>query len=156
MYADMSAGRVLSRKINLIRKYNCHLILISHTGKDIPKDVRRKVVWVQKQSQKTAVLGNSVEEDDGDALVIDDAVYELENVPATTVEYESIDDRGEFEWDSASGDVRTECKVTIKSDDSRDDKTSGIQCGNDTDSGTVCSECADEYDESYLQNYRSS
>lgn len=157
MYADMSAGRVLSRKINLMRKYNCHLILISHTGKDIPKDVRRKAVWVQKESQKTAVLGNSVEEGDGDALVIDDAEYELQNVPPTTVDYESIDDKGEFEWDSVGDeDKETECKVTIKSDDPRDNKAAGAKCGNETSSGTVCEECEDEYDEEYLQNYRSS
>jgi hypothetical protein len=124
---------------------------------DIPKDIRRKSVWAQKESQKTAVLGNSVEEGEGDAMVIDDVVYELQNVPETTIEYESIDDKGQFEWDIGDDENKeTECKVTIKSDDSRKDKTSGIQCGNETSSGTVCEECADEYDEEYLQNYRGS
>jgi len=123
MYADMSSGRVLSRKINLMRKHNCHLILISHTGKDIPKDVRRKVVWVQKESQKTAVLGNTVTNAEGDALVVDDDEYRLTNIPPTTVDYESIDDKGEFEWDDVDGDeassdeVAPQCRVTLPNDD---------------------------------------
>jgi hypothetical protein len=156
-YADMTAGKAISQFLKLIRKYNGNIIIIGHTGRDIARDVRRQMLIVRKDSKTSATIGTGLSEEN-EEIQIADEMMSLTNIPATRVEYDTLDE-GEFEFDwneYQSSSSATECKVTIKSDDNRDDKKAGIQCGNETSSGTVCEECADEYDEEYLQNYRGS
>ncbi|UPV73182.1 hypothetical protein M0R89_11550 [Halorussus limi] len=98
-YADMSAGKALSQLIKLLRKYNCHLILIAHTGKDIPKDVRRMVLFCQKESKKEATIGAGLEEDSSSWMVIRDEMMQFRDIDATSIEYDSEGDTGDFEFD---------------------------------------------------------
>ncbi|MFC6723209.1 hypothetical protein ACFQE1_02130 [Halobium palmae] len=137
---DMTAGDVLGKAIRLMRKYNCHLILISHTGKDIPLDIRRQVVFARKGSKKTATLGNKLEEDSSGEMQIKNVEYDLKNIPPTDVKYDSYDDRGEFEWDIDEDDSTEEeseptpqCQAKTKA---------GSRCPNDakrpTDDPRVC------------------
>lgn len=103
-YADMSAGKALSQLIKLLRKYNCHLILIAHTGKDIPMDVRRMVLFCQKESKKEATIGAGLEEDSSGWMVIRDELMRFRDIDATSIEYDSEGDTGDFEFDKGEGD----------------------------------------------------
>lgn len=104
MYNDMTAGRVLSNAMKLARHHNTHLILIDHTGMGVPADVRRQVVFARKESKKEVKLGNKLEEDESGELQIRNVEYEMENLPPTTIEYDSYDDTGEFIWDIDESD----------------------------------------------------
>jgi hypothetical protein len=126
MYSDMTAGKVLGKVMNLMRKYNCHLILIAHDGKDIALNIRRKAVFARKEGKKKAILGNKLDEDDSGEVHIKNVEYTLENVPATEIEYDSIDDKGAFEWD-------------IDEDDDDDESVEKVpQCQAETNSGNPC------------------
>ncbi|MFC5972400.1 hypothetical protein ACFPYI_13750 [Halomarina salina] len=98
-FQDMTAGDVLSLAMRLMRKYQCHLILIAHTGKDIPKDVRRSVVFARKDTKTRVTLGNKLDEDSSGDMQIRNVEYELRNLPPTNLAYSSMDDEGEFTWD---------------------------------------------------------
>ncbi|MFD1565586.1 hypothetical protein ACFR99_18815 [Haloarchaeobius amylolyticus] len=126
-HKDMSAGDVLGLAIRLMRKYNCHLVLIAHTGKDIPKDIRRQVVYARKSDKKGAKLGNKLEEDAAGEMRIKNVEYELKGIPQTTIEYNSYDDKGEFEWDIDDGAEATE-----------DEEEEYHQCEAETKSGGQC------------------
>jgi hypothetical protein len=99
MFDDMNTGMALSKLIRLLRKYNCHLILIAHTGKDIPLDIRRMVLFALKESKKKAVIGAGLEEDSAGWMQIKNVLYTLRNIPATTIEYDSLGDKGSFVFD---------------------------------------------------------
>jgi hypothetical protein len=129
MYADMSAGKVVSRVIKLMRKYHCHLILIGHTGKDIPQDVRRQVVYARKENKKNVTLGNKLEEDSSGEMQIKNVEFELGKLPPTNLEYESIDDKGEFEWD---------IDETTSADSEDDSGANEPVCQAETNDGDPC------------------
>jgi len=135
-FADMTAGKALSKLIKLLRKYQCHLIVVSHTGKDVPKDIRRMVLLARKESKKKATIGVGMDEVNGD-MQVDREILKLGNIPETRLSYESIDDTGEFEFDmddeaggsdedSGESDVpdRVSCRGTNKE---------GESCGTLTD-----------------------
>ncbi|MFD1646656.1 AAA family ATPase [Haloarchaeobius litoreus] len=128
-HQDMSAGDVLGLAIRLMRKYNCHLVLISHTGKDIPKDIRRQVVYARKEDKKGAKLGNKLEEDPSGEMRIKNVEYELGRIPPTNIEYDSYDDKGEFEWDIDGEDEEKE--VVDEKPQCQAETNSGSQCPND-------------------------
>jgi hypothetical protein len=102
MFDDMNAGKALSNLIKLLRKYNCHLILVGHTGKDIPLDIRRMVLFALKESKKKAVIGAGLEEDSAGWMQVKNVLYTLRNIPATTIEYDSLGDKGSFVFDDSA------------------------------------------------------
>jgi hypothetical protein len=147
-HADQGAGDVLGKMIRLFRKYNCHLILIAHTGKDIAFDVRRQVVFARKEDKKTVVLGNKLEEDDAGEMRIKNEEYTLENLPPTSIEYDSIGDEGSFEWDiDDSDDDESEydsCRGTKKNGDDCGQSYGLCEHGYCGIHSEQCEECRDE------------
>ena len=112
MYDDQVSGRELALLIRLLRKFNCHLILIGHTGMGIPKDTRRMLSFIQKQDQKSAIYGVGLEEQRNGWMEITEELERIENIPATTIEYDDIGDEGKFRFNkdesTDSGDVDSE------------------------------------------------
>lgn len=101
-FDDMNAGKALSQLIKLLRKHNCHLILVAHTGKDIPKDVRRMVMFAQKESKKKATIGAGLEEDQSGWMQIKNVLMRFSGIPEKSIEYADKNDEGDFTFD---GDV---------------------------------------------------
>lgn len=99
-FSDMSAGKALSQLIKLLRKHNCHLILVAHTGKDIPKDVRRMVLFAQKESKKKATVGAGLEEDSSGWMQIKNVLTRFSGIPEKSVSYDDKNDEGEFVFDA--------------------------------------------------------
>lgn len=154
-YADQTAGKVLSQMLKLLRKYNGNLLVVGHTGKDIPKDLRRQLLAIRKESDKKATVGVGMEEQGDGEMVVRKTLLRLEGIEPTVYEYDDLD-TGDFEFDMESED-QEECKVVIQADDDREDKQAGGRCGNvENVSSGVCSECRSEYDDSYVSNYESS
>lgn len=143
MYSDQRAGKVLSKAMRLMRKYNCHLILIAHTGKDIPRDIRRQVVYARKEEKEHVKLGNKVEEDQSGEMQILNVEHELTNLPQTTIEYESYDDEGEFEWD-----IEDEF-----GDDDTDGEDKKVKCKGHTSDSEPCGAMTD-HKSGYCQYHR--
>ena len=144
MFDDMDAGKALSNLIKLLRKHNCHLIVIGHTGKDIPKDIRRMVLFCLKESKKKAVIGAGLKEDNAGWMQIKNVIHRINKIPPTTVEYESIDDKGGFVFDKEDmeptlpGDggesINPDCRATTKqgercSKEARYPRGEPIYCG---------------------------
>lgn len=100
MYDDQVSGKELAKLIRLLRKYNCHLILIGHTGMGLPKDPRRMLSFLQKQDQKSAVYGVGLEEAKNGWMEITNELKSIENIPKSTVQYDDINDKGVFEFDA--------------------------------------------------------
>jgi hypothetical protein len=99
MYDDQVSGKELAKLIRLLRKYNCHLILIGHTGAGIPKDTRRMLSFIKKLDQSTGKYGVGIEEQKNGWYEISDERQTLENIPPTKIEYDDINDEGIFEFD---------------------------------------------------------
>lgn len=118
-FADMSAGKALSKLIKLLRKHNCHLIVISHTGKDIPKDIRRMVLVCRKDSKKKCTIGRGLEErGDGD-MQVRDALLRLKSIPETRIQYDTLD-TGDFEFDMGDDDRDDEQEEEVAQNCSED------------------------------------
>jgi len=99
MYDDQVSGVELAKLIRLLRKYNCHLILIGHTGMGIPKDPRRMLSFIQKVNQESAIYGVGLEEAKNGWMEITKQMNRIENIPPTKIVYDDIGDEGEFEFD---------------------------------------------------------
>lgn len=94
-YADQTAGKTVSQMLKLLRHNYCHLIMVGHTGRDIPADIRRQVFVLDKKSEKTGVLGYGITpQTDGDRMQVSEEVLKLQNIPETKVGYDDIDDEG--------------------------------------------------------------
>ncbi|GGC49805.1 hypothetical protein [Haloferax sulfurifontis] len=130
-FDDIDSGRELSRLIKLLRKYDCHLIVIGHTGKDIPKDIRRMVLFALKESKKKAVIGAGLKEDNVGWMQIKNVLYRLNNIRATTIEYDSIGDKGRFVFDR-------EDAVDARADPGDDVDDTYHQCQATTKKGDQC------------------
>ncbi|WP_367176129.1 hypothetical protein [Haloarcula rubripromontorii] len=141
-YADMSAGKALSQLIKLLRKYNCHLILVAHTGKDIPLDVRRMVLFAEKESKKKATIGAGLEEDSAGHMNVKNVLMRFDGIDATAVEYDSYNDEGSFDFD---GDL-----------DPNADTDEKPRCEAETNDGNPCPADAEYPSESptYCYNHR--
>lgn len=98
-YKDQSDGLKVSHMIKLGRHYQCDLIFTAHTGIDVPKDLRRMVLFAQKQSQKSVKIGAGLYETPTGWMVIKNVLYEIDKLPPTTIEYQSIGDTGRFTFD---------------------------------------------------------
>lgn len=132
-YADMSAGKALSQLIKLLRKYNCHLIVIGHTGKDIPKDVRRMVLLARKESKKKATVGVGLDETNDGDMTVNNVMFRMSGIPPTRIGYDSTGDTGSFEFDMGDdGDA--------DDDDSEDEpeETPVVTCRGEKADGGDC------------------
>lgn len=108
MYSDQNEGKQLSNITKLGRKYNCHNLGIGHTGKDIPKDVRRMYMFALKESKKEAKIGAGLTEDQRGWMQIDNEIHLINQIPESTTSYESYDDTGDFSFDDDN--IRKEFK----------------------------------------------
>ena len=127
-YADQSAGKDVSKMMKLLRKNRCHLILIAHTGADIPKDIRRQMFFVDKKSQKEAELGYGVDIK-GDTVEVKNSILRLNAIPEAKVQYDDMTDEGiEILFDEKGGD------------DSENEKP---QCKAETNDGNSCPQKAE-------------
>ena len=129
MFSDMNAGKALSNLIKLLRKHECHLILVGHTGKDIPKDIRRMVMFAQKESKKKVTIGAGLEEDSAGWMQIKNVLYRIGDVPATGIKYSSTGDKGSFAFDKDDDGV--EPGQEAHTPQCRAETNSGSQCPND-------------------------
>lgn len=94
-YADQGAGKTVSQMLKLLRHNRCHLIMVGHTGMDIPADIRRQMFFLDKKSQKQGVLGYGLTSSGrGNTMEVAEEVLRLDKIPATNVEYDDIDDEG--------------------------------------------------------------
>ncbi|QGA82013.1 putative ATPase, AAA+ superfamily [Halomicrobium sp. LC1Hm] len=101
-FADMSEGKVLSKLLKLIRKYDGNIILIGHTGRDVPRDVRRQLLVCRKDSKTKATIGTGLNEEN-EEIKVADVHMRLDGIPATEVEYDTLDE-AEFVFDVEDGD----------------------------------------------------
>jgi hypothetical protein len=115
-YADQTSGKTVSQMLKLLRHNHCHLIMVGHTGRDIPADIRRQMFTIDKKSEKEAVVGYGITQQSGkDRMEVGDELMTLENIPATSVEYDDIDDEGiEIIFEGGESDDEDEEVVTCK------------------------------------------
>lgn len=140
MFDDMDAGKALSNLIKLLRKHQCHLIVVGHTGKDIPKDIRRMVLFMLKESKEKATVGAGLEEDNAGWMQIKNVLWRTKNIPETSVEYKSIGDKGSFTFDQTEdGD---EDAGAVSAPLCQAETNAGTRCPNDAkrpaDNPVVC------------------
>ena len=124
-YADQSAGKDVSKMMKLLRKNRCHLILIAHTGADIPKDIRRQMFFVDKKSQKKAELGYGVDIK-GDNVEVNDTILRLNSIPEAKIQYDDMTDEG------------IEILFDEKEDGEEEQEEQKPRCQADTNDGNDC------------------
>jgi hypothetical protein len=100
-YKDQSDGLAVSKMIKLGRHYQCDLMFTAHTGIDVPKDLRRMVLFAKKLSQKKIQIGAGLVEDKAGYMNIKNVLYEIDKIPPTTIPYKSIGDTGSFTFDES-------------------------------------------------------
>lgn len=115
-YADQSSGKTLSQKMKLLRHEKCHLILVGHTGRDVPADIRRQMYFVDKQSDKKAVLGYGLKKrSGGDRMKVEEELITLTSIPHTDVEYKSQGEKTiNIQFDDDGGQNQQEQKKTCE------------------------------------------
>ena len=96
-FADMKAGKVVSKFLKLIRKYEGNIIMIGHTGRDVPKDIRRQLLVVRKDTKQTATVGVGLEET-SEGIEPDDVLLDLTDIPKTNINYDTLD-TADFSFD---------------------------------------------------------
>ena len=121
-YSDQTAGKQVSQMLKLLRHNQCHLILVGHTGRDVPADIRRQMFFVNKKSEKSAVIGHGLTpKSSGDRMEVETELFELDNIPHTDIEYKSQGEETiniQFDSDdSDDNDGRTLCKGTNRHDE---------------------------------------
>jgi len=102
-YADMGDGQIVSKLLKLLRKYQGNLILIGHTGRDVSRDVRRQMLITRKKSKEGATIGVGLEEH-GEEIHVNEPILQLAKIPPTRLSFESVDDEGEFVFDTDGSD----------------------------------------------------
>jgi adenylate kinase family enzyme len=106
-FADQKAGKILSQMIKLMRKYNTNLILIAHTGVDVPKDIRRQVLMARKLSKKKVRVGQGISETAAGEYTIQNLLLEMEEIRETRLEYDTRD-TAQYEFNpDEDGDAET-------------------------------------------------
>lgn len=125
-YADQGAGKSLSQRMKLLRHNRCHLILVGHTGMDVPADIRRQMFFLDKQTQKKAIFGYGLtSSSNSDTMEVAEEIFRINDMPETNVSYNDIDDEG----------------IKIKFDDDvadSEDREPAIQCEASTNNGSQC------------------
>ena len=104
----------LSPMMKYIRKRAGSLLMIGHTGKDVHPDVRRLATAVTKQEKKLATFYESVDSDTQEGV---DEIFALEGIPATTLDYDTLEE-SEWSWSEVPPDAdRVESPAPSESDD---------------------------------------
>lgn len=99
-YNDGKGGEIVSKFLRLARKNRTHIIMISHTGKDVPRDIRRQMFFTNKLEEKDAEVGYGItDSSENDRLEISEKIVELEGIRDTLYDYESDDEGVEIEFD---------------------------------------------------------
>ncbi|WP_049923933.1 winged helix-turn-helix transcriptional regulator [Halopiger djelfimassiliensis] len=93
-YADQSGGKTVSQCLKLLRHNHCHLLMVGHTGMDIPADIRRQVFFLDKQSQKQGVFGYGITSNDIGTMEVANELFKVSKIPPTNLDYDDIDDEG--------------------------------------------------------------
>lgn len=89
-YADQGAGKTVSQMMKLLRHHKCHLILIAHTGMDVPADIRRQMYFMDKHGEKNATIGYGLKNNNvDDRMEIVNEIMSLNNIPHTNTPYKS-------------------------------------------------------------------
>ncbi|UVE49657.1 hypothetical protein KU306_12155 [Haloferax larsenii] len=103
-YDDQSGGKTISQRLKLLRHNRCHIILVAHTGIDIPADIRRQVFVMNKLDKQTAQLGYGIKPmANDDRMEVANELYRFNTIPATDINYDDIDDEGiEIKFDGSS------------------------------------------------------
>ncbi|MFC6826528.1 hypothetical protein [Halopelagius fulvigenes] len=129
-YADQGAGKTVSQMLKLLRHNHCHLIMVGHTGMDIPADIRRQVFVLDKISQKKGILGYGITgSSQGDTMQVAQEVLRLDSIPATSIGYDDIDDEGiEIKFDKDTSEDSTEA---VSAPQCQAETNAGNQCPND-------------------------
>ena len=107
-YDDQKSGKSVSKMLKLLRHNDCHLMMVGHTGRDIPADIRRQVFVADKTSKTTADLGYGVEQGSDDRMQVADTVMQLNGIPMTSVDYGGKGNPAvdiDFDDESLSSDV---------------------------------------------------
>ena len=86
-YADQTSGKSVSKMLKLLRHNDCHLMMVGHTGRDIPADIRRQVFVMDKTSKQQADLGYGVEQGKDDRMQVADTLMQLDGIPMTSIDY---------------------------------------------------------------------
>jgi hypothetical protein len=107
-------SRYMSSLIKKMRKNGCNLIIIGHTGKDVHPDIRRLSEYVEKPSQKTARVYQSVKNGSGAGHQFD-----LRRLPPTDLEYDTADE-ATFSWEGAGEDIEEEEEDPLDTDEFRE------------------------------------
>lgn len=101
---DIKNQEALAKMLRLTRKYDGHLIIIGHDGKDVGPAVRTLATTiVEKKSQKEAVFWRDVQDRQGRGEIMS-----LSGIPPTDMEYDTEE---ETDWEMDIGedeDVWTE------------------------------------------------
>ena len=102
-------GRRLGKLVNLIRKYQASMIMIGHTGKDLHKDVRRKVIHrIRKRGKKEAVLRTRTDVGGGEGDLSEEMT--LTGIPQTSFDYDHME-ASDWDWGE---DTRAEEALRLK------------------------------------------
>ena len=124
-FNDMNEGKVLSKLLKLIRKYQGNIILIGHTGRDVPRDVRRQLLVCRKKSKTEAEIGVGLDEQN-EEIRVGSTRIEITDIPPTNVTYDTYDE-ADFVFDSVD---------TPDDEQETDDET--VLCQAETNDGGSC------------------
>lgn len=89
MFEDHKSGKILSKLLALNRHNRCHMLVVGHTGAGIPKDLRRQMFFIDKQSEKKATIGYGLTSSGDERYEVNNVLYEFDNIPHTNLDYES-------------------------------------------------------------------
>jgi hypothetical protein len=90
-FNDQTAGKQISKMMKLMRKYNTNLIVIGHTGVDIPRDIRRQVLMARKMSKKQVRIGVGISETPGGEFKIRNTLLDMQDIRETRLDYDTRD-----------------------------------------------------------------
>jgi hypothetical protein len=127
-YADRQEGVMLSEELVYLRKNKTHLVLVSHTGRDVPANVRRHMFAIDKQDKKRAIIGNETTTRKSGAVEIANELLEVENIPSTSIKYEHREDAGyQISFDEEEQEEEQEQSESVEYPASVDSKTERIK-----------------------------
>lgn len=127
-FDDMSSGKVVSKLLKLLRKHHGNIIMIGHTGRDVPRDVRRQMLIAKKESKKKVVVGTGLHEEN-ETIDIADEMLTIDNLPPTRLGFDSYDD-STFEFDVGAEFTANDDEVdAVAAEDDEGDAGSEVDTG---------------------------
>ena len=125
-FSDQSGGMSISKIMKLLRHNDTHLIMVGHTGMDIPKDIRRQMYFANKTSKTEAVIGYGIKDMKNDDRKEINNVECRVTVPDTEIDY------------GGKGDPARDIIFDDGENSSDDDDESVNICQAETNSGSQC------------------